>query len=332
MLTPSNSSGTEFPHTPTTIPTTQLDLTAHTLPEPKVPTLPLKISNFSLSDIAEAVLRERSGILEPISLTPANTSNLAAQQLSLICNPIQANTWIGCAEYGDTKSYLGVQLYGLHSVKIEQIIDGTRVRSIIALETIQSYVACLPYYRMPIKELIESYLKKVDSLFEKYSHHLKDFDSPLTSLRHPTTLQRDYDAHCKVSWITSSYSEEEEVIIPEDIQEIKEMQRILITRKDEVFSTAIIAERNCLHRAHAEVMKEVSEFYFSDINSHQINRICNKTVANLLNGVVSWLVRNAPYNDAPLNKFLQAAETDYFFNRFATLYLILSITRDKKIL
>ncbi len=329
MLTPSNSFRTESLLSPVTTPTAPLDVTAHTLPEPQSPALSSEKLNLALSEIAEAVLRERSGILEPISLTPVNTSNLTAQQLSLICNASQANTWVGCAEYGGTKSYLGVQLCGSHSVQIDQIIDGSRMGSMIALETIQSYVACLPYYRMPVRELIDTYLKKVDSLLGKYAHHLTDFDSPLTSLRRPTTLQRHYDKHCKVSWIISSYSEDEEVIVPDDIQEIKDIERILITRRDDVFSTVDIAERNCLHRANAEVTIEVSEFYFSDIASHPINRVCNKVVSNLLNGIVSWLVKNAPFSEAPLDRILQAADTEAFFNRFATLYLILSVARGK---
>jgi hypothetical protein len=74
---------------------------------------------------------------------------------------------------------------------------------------------------------------------------------------------------------------------------------------------------------------EVSEFYFSDIASHPINRVCNKVVSNLLNGIVSWLVKNAPFSEAPLDRILQAADTEAFFNRFATLYLILSVARGK---
>jgi hypothetical protein len=77
------------------------------------------------------------------------------------------------------------------------------------------------------------------------------------------------------------------------------------------------------------VTKEVIEFYFSDIVSHPINRVFNKVVSNSLNGIVSWLVKNAPFSDAHLERILQAADTDTFFNRFARLYLILSVARDK---
>ena len=330
MLTPSNSSRTVPALSPVTTEIAPSDLTAQAQSDEQFPALPHHKSNLSLSDIAEAVLRDKSGILEPISITPAHTSNLTAEQLSLICNPSPTNTWVGYVEYGDTKSYLGVQLSGSYTVDVVQVIDNTIVSSTrTSLEAIQSSVACLPYYRMPVRELIDTYLTRVDSLLGKYSHHLVDFDSPLTSLRRTTTLQKHYNEHCKVSWIVSSYSAEEEDIVPDDIQEIIDIERILIARRDDVFSTTNVAERNCLHRATAQVRKEVIEFLFSDADSHPIIRFGSKGVSNLLNGVVTWLVKNTPFSDAPLQQSLQVADTPFFFNRFATLYLILSVARGR---
>lgn len=328
MPTPSNISRIDSGLSPLTIQTAPL--AAPALSNEQFPGGSPRQSDISLSDIAEAVLRESSGILEPISLTPVHASNLVAEQLSLICTPSPTNTWVGYVEYGETKSYLGVQLSGSHTVDVVQVIDNTIVSSIrTSLEAIQSSVACLPYYRMPVRELIETYLTGVDSLLRKYSHHLADFDSPLTSLRCPSTLQKHYNEHCKVSWIVSSYSAEEEDIVPEDIQQLKDIERILIARKDEVFCTTNITERNCLHRATAQVRKEVIEFLFSDADSHPIIRFGSKVVSNLLNGVVTWLAKNAPFSDAPLQRSLQVADTPSFFNRFATLFLILSVDRRK---
>lgn len=128
-------------------------------------------------------------------------------------------------KYGNTEGYLGVRPSGPHAVATTWIIDDdNKSWMLIPLEQVQSAVNCLPYYRMPARELIDTYLVRVDSLLANYSQDLADFDSPLTSLRRPTALQRRYDEHCKVSWIISRYTQDEQEIGPVDIQEIKDIQ------------------------------------------------------------------------------------------------------------